>query len=146
MPFLVRWPLRVKPGVSEALIGHIDLLASLANLTGQKLPPGDAPDSVDILAALLGQTRQGRDVLVEHAGILSLRQGRDKYIEPGNGPKRNAATNTELGNEPKGQLYLLSEDPGETNNVLDHHPGKAASMSQALQTLRKKGHSRPQFE
>ena len=34
VPFVVRWPARVKPGVSDALISQVDLLASFAALVG----------------------------------------------------------------------------------------------------------------
>lgn len=146
MPFLIRWPLRVKPGKSDALVGQIDLLASFSTLTGQQLPPGAAPDSLDVLPALLGQSKKGREVPVEHAGVLSLRQGQDKYIQTGKGPKRKAATNTEMGNDPDGQFYQLSEDPGESNNVMEQQEKKAAAMSQMLQSLQKNSHSRPGFE
>lgn len=37
VPFLVRWPARVKPGVSDALVCQADFPASFAALTGQKL-------------------------------------------------------------------------------------------------------------
>ena len=35
VPWLLRWPARVKPAVSDALISQVDLFASLAALTGQ---------------------------------------------------------------------------------------------------------------
>ena len=54
VPFLVRWPGRVKRGVSDALMSQVDLLASFAAFTGQKLAPTDAPDSQDMLGTLLG--------------------------------------------------------------------------------------------
>ena len=34
VPFLVRWPARVKPAVSAALVSQVDLLASFAALLG----------------------------------------------------------------------------------------------------------------
>ena len=37
VPFLLRWPARVKPGVSAALVCQIDLLASLGALVGGSL-------------------------------------------------------------------------------------------------------------
>ena len=40
VPFIARWPGRIKPGVSDALVCHIDFLASFAALTGQKLGAG----------------------------------------------------------------------------------------------------------
>src|SRR4029434_871925 len=51
VPFIVRWPVRVKPGVTHALVSQVDLIASLASLTGQRLGNSEAPDSFDVLAA-----------------------------------------------------------------------------------------------
>lgn len=136
VPFLVRWPGRVKPGVSGALISHVDLLASLAALTGQKLPEGAGPDSVNVLPALLGDSPTGRDHLVQQAGALSLRVGDWKYIEPRRGPRWSQNTGIELGNDPEGQLYNLAEDLGETNNLRRAHPDKAAEMAARLKQIR----------
>lgn len=66
VPFVVRWPGRVPAGISDALVSQVDLLASLAALTGQTL--ADAADSQDTLAAFLGTSSVGRRVLVEQAG------------------------------------------------------------------------------
>jgi arylsulfatase A-like enzyme len=141
VPFIVRWPGRIKPGVSEALACQIDLSASLAALTGQKLGSGDAPDSFDVLGALLGRTRTGRDHLVEHAGSLSLIQGDWKYIEPSKGARMNISTNTELGNAPQPQLYDLKNDLGERNNVATQYPEKVKEMAALLRKIRQ--HSQP---
>jgi len=138
VPFLVRWPGQIKPGVSEALACQIDLPASLAALTGQKLGSGDAPDSFDVLGALLGRTQTGRDHLVEHAGSLSLIQGGWKYIEPGKGARMNVNTNTELGNAPQPQLYNLKDDLGERNNVATQYPEKVKELAALLQKIRRR--------
>ena len=39
MPFVVRWPGRVKPGVSDALVSQVDFCASFAALAGQTSAP-----------------------------------------------------------------------------------------------------------
>ena len=137
VPFLVRWPARIKPAVSTALVCQIDLLASLAALAGPKLGDGDAPDSVDVLAALLGTSATGRDRLVEHAAVLSLRQGPWKLIEPGRGPRINSNTNTETGQAGEVQLYNLDEDLGETKNVAAQHPDKLKEMRDLLEAIRR---------
>jgi arylsulfatase A-like enzyme len=142
VPFIVRWPGRAKPGVSDALVSQVDLLASFAALNGQKLAASDAPDSFDTLSTLIGRSKRGRDHIVEHAGGLALRQGKWKYIEPGKGPKRNANTNTELGNDTNPQLYDLSKDPGEQNNVASQHPDQVKAMESLLRRLRDSGRSR----
>jgi arylsulfatase A-like enzyme len=136
VPFLVRWPARVKPAVSNALVCQIDLLASLASLVGRKFGNGDALDSVDVLSALLGTSAAGRDQLVEHAGVLSLRQGAWKLIEPSKGPKVLANTNAETGQTGEFQLYNLEEDLGETKDVAAHHPDRVRQMHARLDAIR----------
>jgi arylsulfatase A-like enzyme len=143
VPFIVRWPGRVKPGTSEALLCQIDLPASMAALTGQTLAHDDGPDSFDVSPALLGRTQKGRDHLVEHAGVLSLIQGDWKYIEPGKGPKINRNTNIELGRDSQPQLYNLKDDLGEKHNLAAEHPDRAKAMADLLHRIRKRGRSRP---
>jgi arylsulfatase A-like enzyme len=142
VPFLVRWPARIKPGTSSALISQIDFPASFASLTGYQLAEADAPDSINILPALLGESTTGRDHLVEHARVLSLRVGNMKYIEPSNGPKVNQSTNTELGHAPRGMLFNLDSDLGERNNLIDSQPEIAKELAQRLQEIRSQGRSR----
>ncbi len=136
MPFLVRWPARVKPAVSKALVCQIDLLASLASLAGRKLGDDDAPDSVDVLTALLGTSETGRDHLVEHASVLSLRQGPWKLIETGQGARVLANTNTETGQAAEVQLYNLDEDLSEMKNVAALHPERVKQMHALLDAIR----------
>ena len=136
VPFIVRWPNQISAGVSDALVCQIDLLASLAAMTGTPLGPSDLYDSTDILPALLGKSKTGRSELVEEAGALSLRQGNWKYIEPNNKQKINVNTNTELGNDSVPQLYDLSSDPGETRNVASSHADRVTSMAAALDRVR----------
>jgi arylsulfatase A-like enzyme len=143
VPFIVRWPGRVKPSRSEALFCQIDLLASFAAFTGQKLAHNDGPDSLNALDSLLGRSPTGRDHLVEHAGVLSLIHGHWKYIEPGRGPKINRNVNIELGNDPQPQLYDLRNDLGERHNLAKEHPERVNEMAALLKKIREDGRSRP---
>jgi arylsulfatase A-like enzyme len=143
VPMIVRWPGRVKPGLSDALVGQVDFLASLATLVGQALAREDAPDSFDVLGALLGTSPTGRDELVEQAGALSLIAGRWKLISPHEGPRVDAETNTELGNDPQPQLYDLSIDLGERGNVAREHPEVVRDLSARLVRIREDSRVRP---
>ena len=142
VPFLVRWPGQVKPGLSSAPISQIDLLASLASLTGQKLPTDAAPDSFNVLPAVLGKSKKGRPHIVEHATALSLIAGNWKVIEPHSGQKRNQ-TGNETGNDPAPQLFDLRTDLAEQHNVAAEHPGKARELLAMLEKIREDGRSRP---
>lgn len=134
-PMIVRWPGRVKPGTSDALICQVDFVASLAKLTGQEYSKTDAPDSEDVLAALLGDSQQGRTELVEQAGTLALRQGPWKLIVNGKGPKVFSNTNIESGQAPKTQLYNLDDDLGEEHDISAQHPDKVKAMLQRLREI-----------
>lgn len=136
IPCLLRWTKQVKPGVSDALVCLIDLPASFASFTHQSLREGDAPDSCDVMPALLGRSHKGRAELVEHAGCLALREAKLKMIEPSGGPAYSPTTNTELGLAPHPQLYDLGDDLGETRNLAEEQPKRVSSMTARLDHVR----------
>jgi arylsulfatase A-like enzyme len=122
VPFIVHWPKRVSPGTSDALICQIDLLHSLALLVGGKLPSDAAPDSVCYLPALLGETKQGRDHLIEQGGPLALRKGAWKLVTRPNAQR------------PAGrfELYDLQADPSEATNVASQQPDVVRELAALL--------------
>lgn len=135
MPFIVRWPGRVKPGVSSALISQVDLCATLGALAGQKPDPKVSPDSLDMLAALLGDSPDGRDALVVEANALALRAGNWKFIEPKKIRDGISHPWNEVAVSKPGFLFDLSTDPGETRNLAAEHPEKAREMAAALKVI-----------
>lgn len=143
VPFIVRWPARVKPGVSDAIVSQMDLIASFAALTGRKLAPADGPDSINVLPALLGESPVGRDHVVIHANKLAIRAGDWKYIEPSPGVAVNVNTNTETANSPQPQLYHLALDPGETKNLAAAEPARTAELAARLAAIAKASLPRP---
>jgi arylsulfatase A-like enzyme len=132
VPFIVRWPHRVQPGVSDALICLMDLPASLAALTGGKVPAGDAPDSVNAMTALLGESKVGREKLVEHDGsqAFGYRDGVWKFIAP----SRNSFPSRGL--LPVPQLFNLGSDLGETNNIEKKEAATGKRLAQELKAAR----------
>ena len=67
---------------------------------------------------------------------LSVIQGNWKYIEPSDKPAIEFWTKTELGNDPKPQLYDLTTDPAEKNNVAVAHPERVTALSQLLERIK----------
>jgi len=128
VPFIVRWPARVTAGVSDALVSQVDFVASFAALTAQTLATGEAPDSRNVLPALLGKSATGRDKLVEHDGFnrLAFRDGQSKYLEPG---RRAQSTDG-------GELYKLDHDLPETNNLHTTQRELARRLAKQLTSTR----------
>ncbi len=144
VPFLAQWPGRIKSdAVSNALVGQVDLLSSMAALTGQTVPKDQGPDSLNVLPAFLGKSSKGRQSLVEHADALALIDGDWKVIEPSSKPAINKNTHTELGNNPEPQLYNLASDPREQQNLAAKYPERVQSMLAELNNVRARGRSRP---
>jgi arylsulfatase A-like enzyme len=144
VPFIVHWPGRVKPGTSTALISQVDFPATFAAMTDQRLPEDAAPDSFNVLRALLGDSQTGRSELIKAAGVLSFRRGSWKYLPAGKGAAFWPLTGTETGIAPEEQLYNLGADPGETKNLASTLPELTRELAAALKSDRESGRTRPQ--
>ena len=115
IPFIVRWPAKVKPSKQQSLFSQIDVYASLASLLNQPLRKGAAPDSQEHLNTFLGRNNTGREYIVQQNlnNTLAIVKGQWKYIEPSDAPAIEFWTKMELGNDQQPQLYDLSSDPSE---------------------------------
>jgi arylsulfatase A-like enzyme len=128
-------------------ISLVDLLATVAAISGLTLPPPDqgAEDSHNVLPALLGKTadRPLRESMITHSaeGNFALRRGNWKYIEgiPAVPLDRVPAMRRQ---EMAPQLYDLRQDPGESHNLLPRRPEVAAELKELLNTSRAAGHTR----
>ena len=148
VPMIIKWPGRIQPGTeSDALMCQIDFPATFAalgkNASQIDIPSDSIPDSLSMVPALLGQTKQGREYLVEHGRALALRHNQWKYIEPSKGASYNPKTNIELGNDPGGLLYNLATDPGEKNNLVQSRPKVVNAMQAKLNAIRQSERTRP---
>lgn len=125
VPFIIRWPARIQPGVSSALVNQIDLMASFAALLDLDLPNGAALDSRNALPALLGEDREvGLPFMIEEDGKdLGLRTGEWKFM----------SIKKKTGQISK--LFNLKTDPGEKKNLVSEHPERAAKMGNKLNQL-----------
>jgi arylsulfatase A-like enzyme len=125
MPFLVRWTGRVKPGTTtDAIISQVDFPATFAALAGTSFPKERAPDTRNLLPVLLGETRAGRDHVLEHSGNVAVRAGDWKLI-PGKAKKKAG---------PAWLLYNLSKDPGESTDIAAENPEKVEELRKLLPT------------
>lgn len=126
VPFFVYWKGHIKPLRSDALICHMDIMASLAEMLHINL--SDDLDSENHIDALLGKSDVARkDLVVEAQGRLAYRNGDWVMLPPYKGEERNL-TGNELGNLGKYGLYNLSLDFSQINNVASVNPEIMAIM------------------
>jgi arylsulfatase A-like enzyme len=132
VPFMIKWPAKIKPGTSKALVSQIDFIASFASLVGVELKDDQGIDSRNMMAAFLGKDEKGLPYMVEEAGILALRQGPWKYIQGRSkkGKKGKKAKHS------SGRLYNLDSDVGEQNNIISEQPERAKLMKEQLEKVK----------
>jgi len=145
-PFITWWKGRIQPGESDKMVCTIDLAASLAALTGQKLAQEDCVDSFNVLPALLGEeAAKGRDSLIQQSNSvrrLALREGDWKLIDHGS-PRPYGGRTFKKTAKGRYALYNLKEDIGEKRNLAEAEPVRLKQMIARLEELKKAGRSRP---
>jgi arylsulfatase A-like enzyme len=151
VPMMFRWPAKIPKGMtSTQLINTTDLFATLASVTGYEVPDNVAVDSFDMLPVLLGKQKDDEPIrphmlTQSYRGEFQLRVGHWKYLDHigsgGNSYDRDPLkiyALPEKAPEAKGQLYDLSNDPGETNNLYFTHAEKREEMSKLISELTRK--------
>jgi arylsulfatase A len=115
VPMIAVWEGKIKPGqVSDHISAFWDVFPTVAEITGTSAPKNI--DGISFLPTLLGKEQKEHDYLYwefhERGGRKALRKGDWKLVNYN--VLKPELTTTEL--------YNLSTDPGEENNVADAHP------------------------
>jgi arylsulfatase A-like enzyme len=125
VPMIARWPGKVKPGVSDLVWTFWDFLPSAAELGGAKSPAG----------------LDGRSVTPELLGTSAVKPHEFLYWEFHEGGSKQAvrtgnwkAIRNKLGGVL--ELYDLTKDIGEQENVAARHPDVVAKVEDYLKTAR----------
>jgi arylsulfatase A len=141
VPFVVRWPGVVRPGsVSGALVHQADLMATCAAVIGYALPPDAGEDSVNLLPLWQGEVGSVRSHAISQSsgGLLSVREGDWKFI-----PGRGSGGWAKGGDHQPAQLFNLSTDPGEEDNLYVSESMRVEKMTALLRSLVESGRSTP---
>jgi arylsulfatase A-like enzyme len=123
VPGIARWPGRIQAGsVTGHQAGGWDFMATAAEVAGVDLPSGDG---ISFLPALLGKQQQEHPYLYWENHWLggdwhnALRMGKWKAVQPG----QNSAV----------ELYDLSADIDESNDISGQHPDIMAVMDSIME-------------
>jgi len=148
IPLFVQWPAVVKGGTKyDHYVCLVDFMATCADALGVKLPDNAAEDSVSLLPALKGNTDKPlRDTVVHHSitGAFAIRQGNWKLcLAPGSAGWSDPRPGKEAPDAPRIQLFDMSDDIGERNNVQAQHPDVVATLTKELEKIVADGRSTP---
>ncbi|WP_157995373.1 sulfatase-like hydrolase/transferase [Peristeroidobacter soli] len=154
IPFVARWPGEIAAGTtSTTLVSFTDIMGTVASVTGQTIPASTAEDSFNLLPVFLSKSLQsGREVLVHEAvgpdgRLLALRWNQWKWIPSGcmrsmfegfgeGALLSNPCAQRPPVGQPPGQLYDLSNDLGERENVYAQHPKLVEQLTERLNRYR----------
>jgi arylsulfatase A-like enzyme len=129
VPAILWAPGRIPAGTeTDALASTIDILPTIAALTGTSLPTGRPIDGVDISPLLKGETPSPREEFLYYAmsGRLDgIRQGDWKLLALP--PKGGGKADT--------MLFNLAEDVGEKNNLAKEKPELVNRLRQRMTEL-----------
>lgn len=149
VPFIVRWPARVKPGSrSDQVVCLTDFFATAADLVGSPPPPDAAEDSFSFLPALEGRDQgPSRKAIVHHSinGSFSIRQGKWKLaLCPDSGGWSEPRPGSDAAKAlPAVQLHDLNADIGEQANLAAEHPEVVERLTRLLERYVADGRSTP---
>jgi arylsulfatase A-like enzyme len=146
VPFIVRWPARIKPGVRMEMLCLTDFFATAASITEHKIPTQAAVDSMDQLPVLLNEANQPKRtsvVMTGVAGAMAYREGDWKLhlantrkpaedIGSGADSKDNRFASANSG---KDMLFNLAEDPGENHDLSARFPERVEAMEKQLKSI-----------
>jgi arylsulfatase A-like enzyme len=142
VPFIVRWPGVVRPSTScGQLVHQADLLATCAEILGAKVPADAGEDSLTILPLLQGNDQTVREVAISQSsrGLLAIRKGPWKLIfGPGSGGWSKGH------DEHAAQLYNLSDDLAESNNLYADKADLVAELTSLMERQVRDGRSTPE--
>lgn len=149
VPFIVRWPGIVPQNqTTAALLSQVDLMATFASVTGFKLPAGSAEDSYDLLPVWTGAPSP-RHTIVHNTNANGYAVRHDQWLlvatKTGAVSKVPAwfdPANHYSPNDQPGELFDLSRNLSQHNNLYAQQPGKVAELRALLAQVREHGQVR----
>ncbi|WP_153555389.1 sulfatase-like hydrolase/transferase [Roseimaritima sediminicola] len=121
VPCLVRWPAGGIPAgrVCDEFLSSLELLPSLAAVSGASVPDDLVLDGYDWWSTLRGETASPRtEMFWKRRDLKAARVGDWKWVDMGEG---------------RGGLFNLATDPGERENLSDEHPQRLRDLQQRYQ-------------
>ena len=139
VPFIIRAPGKVPQGTSSDLVtATIDILPTIASLTGAQAPQDRVIDGIDISKVFSGEQQQldRAYFYYQHKSLRAVRHGEWKLHLAHTEADRQNEGDKWRNHIPKADrpyieeltLYNLNEDIGETTNIAEKNPEKVQEL------------------
>jgi len=129
VPFFIRWPGGKLDGAGDIddLTAHVDVMPTLLDLAG--IEHGDIDtDGISLVPALRGGTQlPDRTMVVTNQRVLDPDPNRPYSVMQGNWRYVHAEQEGDV------ELFDLTNDPGQTHNLIEQQPKRTAMMAKAYQ-------------
>ncbi|MNP92698.1 Arylsulfatase [compost metagenome] len=132
IPMIINWPIQIQSKISDALVSQVDFIASFNQILGINVKNDELLDSQNMWDAFAGKSNLGRETLIKQGGAFSVIKGNWKYIQARKGDAFWPLQNIETGTSELSQLYDLSNDIGEKNNLASQFPEKVKELKMIL--------------
>ena len=136
IPLIIRLPdsIGAPNGRRDEIVQSPDIMPTILELAGVNIPP--TVQGRSFLSIIRGEAEEEREIAVSSASLVGQRL--PDYITVTS--KRWALLASQVGSEVKSELYDLSRDPGETENLIDERPEVADDLrSKMIKFLRALG-------
>jgi len=124
IPLIIRLPdsESVPSGRRDEIVQSPDIMPTILELAGVNIPPTVQGQS--FLSIIRGEAEEEREIAVSSASLVGQRL--PDWITVTS--ERWALLASQAGSEVKSELYDLSKDPGETENLIDERPEVADEL------------------
>ena len=121
LPAIVNWPAKLKPRVVNEPLHHVDVMPTLLAVAGAKGDPTRPFDGKDAMPTIAdGKPSPHDDILINVEAFRgAIRKGNWKLIKVATLPGKT-------------ELFDLSKDPAEKENVADKHPAVVRDLESRL--------------
>ncbi len=132
-PMIARWPGKIKAGkLTDHPSVQFDLMATLSELTGQKIPV--ATDGISFLPTLLGKEQKSHPFLYfefpEKSGQIAVRIGHFKGVK----------SQLKKDKQAPWELFDLAKDPSERNDIAKEHANLLKQMDEIVKKEHRPSH------
>ncbi|MFY9150376.1 MAG: arylsulfatase [Prolixibacteraceae bacterium] len=135
-PLIIHWPAKIKESrlFTSRYAHFVDVMATCVEVSGGNYPEiykGNEitpMEGISLFKTLDGDVDSERVLPFEHQGVPAIRKGDWKLVSR----NRHSMTKTNFSDHPEFELYNITDDRSETNNLAAKYPEKVKELKELM--------------